>query len=481
MTPVSNPTAGPFSPLTRYEQDTIFDTYHINVELLECYRRDLSSSSVTHLEDATMPLVIRKFFRSRRAPFNGPAPSHNAAPSNTAVSLSNLFDRLLACYLKQETCPLPHGIFDDCDESTIIRVLQWCEENFPHWQTLTWEFDYESMADFAARKGFAGLAAYLGKPLRTLTGNFKSDLMAAYFSDSANKIPREILPENEEETIAVLENLFEEFPEWDICGFHFMWEENNSDSFLCTAIRAHRPELAKFLIERGTDIHEYNGFALQESISNSLPDIVCILLEKGMLKEINTSGPETPPLILAAYHKFYDIVKRLLDAGADVNILYRDPRIGYMSALSYVTMHEIAAPGTQVQLISLLLERGAQANPNFLQVQNFATLCQNVVNLVPLEEPALIPVVRKLFYMTCDTLSVDLDLLFENTSEEQIVSLLNALSKTRCPWPFLVHHKEAILLWAVQHGLKLLCRYLIQEGLGTKTCSITDAMSVLHY
>lgn len=83
-------------------------------------------------------------------------------------------------------------------------------------------------------------------------------------------------------------------------------------------------EIASMLVESGSDIHaktKENGTVLYQACMNGHPDVVKYLLEKGAVSDINIADDfaKWTPLIAAVNVDNIEIVKLLLENGADVN------------------------------------------------------------------------------------------------------------------------------------------------------------------
>ncbi|KAI1141692.1 hypothetical protein F5Y05DRAFT_270401 [Hypoxylon sp. FL0543] len=123
---------------------------------------------------------------------------------------------------------------------------------------------------------------------------------------------------------------------------------------LCVAVQKRHEALIKLLLDRGADVNG-NGVSADHWNPLSAAVLGCgcatvrLLLERGALTEVRTRTGFTP-LLLAARYGPLDIVRLLLDSGADINARCNDSK-GVLSLAS------IGHGGDAV--IQLLRERGA--------------------------------------------------------------------------------------------------------------------------
>ena len=137
---------------------------------------------------------------------------------------------------------------------------------------------------------------------------------------------------------------------WDVSG-------NDNVNALYQAICYQHLECVKFLVEEGTDVnHEMNqsGYitTLLETAgrNNANVEIVKVLIDAGA--DVNIGAIE-PVLVLAVQYGNVEVVKALIDAGADMN-----PR-------SYLLHHSplaTAVSDKKTECLKLLLHAGADVN-----------------------------------------------------------------------------------------------------------------------
>jgi ankyrin repeat protein len=96
--------------------------------------------------------------------------------------------------------------------------------------------------------------------------------------------------------------------------------EKRWESPVCKAIRYKQTDLVPLLLDKGADVNGNgpNGSALQTALNWDADGVVGILLDRGA--DVNKHGNYGSPLHdVIAQKKPYALVKRLLDAGADVD------------------------------------------------------------------------------------------------------------------------------------------------------------------
>jgi ankyrin repeat protein len=106
---------------------------------------------------------------------------------------------------------------------------------------------------------------------------------------------------------------------------------------LHVAVIAGKNDVIDQLIEAGADINArggvLNGSALNEAVSEGNLQIAQHLLSKGA--KIDSSEPEQNPLFSAIYKGNIEIVKLLLDHGADPSIKYTGESMKDMDAIAF--------------------------------------------------------------------------------------------------------------------------------------------------
>jgi ankyrin repeat protein len=121
------------------------------------------------------------------------------------------------------------------------------------------------------------------------------------------------------------------------------------------AILINNIEIVKLLLEKGADpnIKNRDGQTLLEIAQYKDYDIIVnLLLEKGARGEIKIKSPYSTEIVEAVRKQNIELVKELLDKGADVNTIDKD-NYGKRSLL------HIATDKKNKDMINLLLDRGA--------------------------------------------------------------------------------------------------------------------------
>jgi ankyrin repeat protein len=170
-------------------------------------------------------------------------------------------------------------------------------------------------------------ALILGADLEGLDRNGLTPLLAAAYNDSSR--------------IDVSALLIEK-------GAELEARDSGGKTALLVAIEKDKSALAKLLIEKGADINvrdKRNQSPLYLSIKKDREDLVALLLEKG----VDQSAQIQLPLITATFNNNLNIVKMLLDKGADVNASGDE---------GWTALHA-SASGNFYRIASLLLEKGA--------------------------------------------------------------------------------------------------------------------------
>ena len=134
--------------------------------------------------------------------------------------------------------------------------------------------------------------------------------------------------------------------------------ENNA---LMEALDYHRGDMAKLLIEYGTDVHQLGDggeTALVKAASNKQLDVVKLLLERGadpnVTYSIESRGTTYPVLSRAIGSSHFDIANALIEAGAKVD---------FVDQYGSTFLHEVAKHTTQnksdgISLVRKLLSLG---------------------------------------------------------------------------------------------------------------------------
>lgn len=125
--------------------------------------------------------------------------------------------------------------------------------------------------------------------------------------------------------IHAAEKLLAENPNINI-NAHELW-----GTPLMLAAHYNRKEMAKFLVARGADLNHVAGdvTALNEAIWQNLPDMVKILLDGGANVNLINESRGTTALQYAVEQGNEIIVKLLLNAGADVYIKSKDGKTAF--------------------------------------------------------------------------------------------------------------------------------------------------------
>lgn len=129
------------------------------------------------------------------------------------------------------------------------------------------------------------------------------------------------------------------------------------DYMLLECIENDEIDKAKELIQAGADVHAVDSYgrnALMVAAGHGYLDIVKLLLEKGA--NVNTLINGRSPLKSAAYCGHFDVVKLLIEHGAIILSASHDNWSALLS--SYVNDH--------FDIAKLLLEHGADINDLFL-------------------------------------------------------------------------------------------------------------------
>jgi ankyrin repeat protein len=110
----------------------------------------------------------------------------------------------------------------------------------------------------------------------------------------------------------------------------------------------------KSAIESGANINitdMYGNHPLSRAAYHGYHEIVRYLIDKGA--DINGRGIRPPPLFQAAENGHYEIFQLLIDRGAKIN---------YKDSESQQTLLHLAAKGGKVRIVQYLLDRGAEAD-----------------------------------------------------------------------------------------------------------------------
>lgn len=94
-------------------------------------------------------------------------------------------------------------------------------------------------------------------------------------------------------------------------------------TFLSTAILNNREDMCLFLIKNKIDLDNVEEQYLLEACNSNMIRVVKILIERGsnVNQIFNKNGHDIVPLLSAIIREYYDLIKVLLEFGADVDIL----------------------------------------------------------------------------------------------------------------------------------------------------------------
>jgi len=118
-----------------------------------------------------------------------------------------------------------------------------------------------------------------------------------------------------------------------------------------------RLEVAKFLIKSGADVKDYSAYmALQFAIFDKNTKYVKLLVDGGV--DVNTIPDDESftPLMKASQKGYFDIVKILVSAGADVNVKDKYGQTALILTASWPTGFD------RLDIVKLLIEAGADVN-----------------------------------------------------------------------------------------------------------------------
>ncbi len=133
-------------------------------------------------------------------------------------------------------------------------------------------------------------------------------------------------------------------------GADLAYREGDELTALASALRGKKLEMAKHLLRKGVAVDERlpgGGTALYMAIRSRDPGAVSLLLEAGAT--VDPGPPAAAPIIYAASMRSEEILRLLIDAGADVNAV--NPRNGL------TPLHRAIESGPGV--VKLLLDAGA--------------------------------------------------------------------------------------------------------------------------
>lgn len=126
----------------------------------------------------------------------------------------------------------------------------------------------------------------------------------------------------------------------------------------------HNPQLVPLLLEYETNVDSRSFFndytALMQAASWNKLDIVDLLISKGANVNATGHGNRTA-LHLASHECNFEIVQKLLDAGAHVDTQYKDGEFDETeTALSFMRKTKMGTQQKRDQIIDLLKKHGAQ-------------------------------------------------------------------------------------------------------------------------
>lgn len=126
-----------------------------------------------------------------------------------------------------------------------------------------------------------------------------------------------------------------------------MAKDLNGVSALMTAVYYRKPEMVRLLMDQITELDIFEAAALGEKSV-----LKQFLVDKKSVASFSTDG--FTPLHLAAFFNQPDIVKILMEHGADVNAVAENPS-------RVQALHSAAACGS-IEIVKILLEHGADVN-----------------------------------------------------------------------------------------------------------------------
>lgn len=139
-------------------------------------------------------------------------------------------------------------------------------------------------------------------------------------------------------------------------------ENNYGGSALTVSLRNNRKTLAKFLIEKGIDIHKIERIPGEEdepyyksafiiATEQNDTEMMRLLLKKGA-KISYQSGCDDSPMSIASKNNNVEAIKLLIEMGADVNEKVREGHTPLLNAACYNSM----------EVAKILIEEGADVN-----------------------------------------------------------------------------------------------------------------------
>ena len=131
--------------------------------------------------------------------------------------------------------------------------------------------------------------------------------------------------------------------------------QHGSESIpLIAAVQSNNQESVKILLERGVDpnVSDAKGSALIHACENPTLEIVKLLIEYGAFVNVTNNDKDTP-ILIASQHGYLDIVKFLIDAGAEYD---------YTPSLQNPSPLTAACKGGRLDVVKYLISIGCDPN-----------------------------------------------------------------------------------------------------------------------